>query len=295
MADTAPVESEPVGSRVFLVQGRNYRLNGLFEEVLRSLGLVIVGWNLALEAAGRAHGPNPFLWQILAAGFEMADGFVVLMTPDDIVELHPDFREQHEEATEGPSLQPRPNVLLEAGMALALHPDRTVLVQIGNLRGLSDISGRYVVRFDGTPVRRAQLVGQLRAARLMADDPTPDRDQFDEFAGLPTLPAVSSSVKISAAAEVIKAAANESLETRILRKLLELRREQVQTSTVISLDVEQFAESEGVPAGTVRAQLAEMLALGVVEPYAATFGHSAEDGACRITARGIEALRDTAA
>jgi hypothetical protein len=60
--------------------------------------------------------------------------------------------------------QPRPNVLVEAGMALGLHNDRTVIVEMGRLRPISDLFGRHVVRLDNTPQQRKALAQRLQTA-----------------------------------------------------------------------------------------------------------------------------------
>jgi hypothetical protein len=49
-------------------------------------------------------------------------------------------------------------------MAFALHPTRTILVQIGQVRPFSDIGGRHILRFDGSPHTREQLRFRLKNA-----------------------------------------------------------------------------------------------------------------------------------
>jgi hypothetical protein len=47
--------------------------------------------------------------------------------------------------------RPRPNVLLEAGMAFGAQPTRTILVELGDLRPVSDLTGRNVIRLGAAP------------------------------------------------------------------------------------------------------------------------------------------------
>jgi hypothetical protein len=49
-------------------------------------------------------------------------------------------------------------------MALGRYPDRTILLQVGELRPFSDIGGRHILHFQGTPDNRAALRGRLRLA-----------------------------------------------------------------------------------------------------------------------------------
>ncbi len=54
------------------------------------------------------------------------------------------------------------NVLYEAGMAMGLHRDRTIIVTMGNLRPFSDIDGRHVIRLTDSAPKRQELAQRLR-------------------------------------------------------------------------------------------------------------------------------------
>jgi hypothetical protein len=88
-----------------------------------------------------------------------------LLTPDDEARLREDLLLQDDMEFERTLTgQARPNVIFESGMALASHPNRTVLVQFGNLRPFSDVSGLHILRMDGSAAKRKELAQRLEDA-----------------------------------------------------------------------------------------------------------------------------------
>jgi hypothetical protein len=65
--------------------------------------------------------------------------------------------------------QARPNVFYEAGIADGLGRERTIIVEVGRVKPFSDVAGRHVLRFDGSPGRRNALAERLRIAGLDPD------------------------------------------------------------------------------------------------------------------------------
>jgi predicted nucleotide-binding protein len=126
---------------------------------LRSVHLLPVEWNDAVMRTGKA---SPYVGEILAAAFAMAQAFLVLMTPDERAVLRPELCKTARDADA--AFQPRPNVILEAGMALASDETRTILVSTGPLRGMSDLDGRHVIRLNNSAERRNDLVQRLKVA-----------------------------------------------------------------------------------------------------------------------------------
>ena len=151
---------------MFVVHGRNeVARDGMFV-FLRSLGLEPIEWNEAIKATGR---PNPYIGEVLDAAFSRAQSVLVLMTPDDEACLRPEYRESGDPKHEvEPTPQARPNVLFEAGMAIARDQRRTVLVELGNCRPFSDIGGRHVLRLNNTTQRRQELAERLQMAGAAA-------------------------------------------------------------------------------------------------------------------------------
>lgn len=120
----APVRVD--STSVMVVHGRDSSARRAMFDFLRALELRPLEWSNLVAQTGSA---APYVGEILDAAFEWAAAVVVLFTPDEEAKLRDPFLETGDpdyERTLTP--QARPNVLFEAGMALGLHPDRTVLV-----------------------------------------------------------------------------------------------------------------------------------------------------------------------
>ena len=146
---------------IFLVQGRDARATEGLKAVLRAANLRPIEWE---EARGWTGQPMPYTLQVLEAAFERVGAVVVLFTPDDRVKLKKDLLAEGDPSYERDGgFQARPNVLVEAGMALAMHRHRTVIVEIGKgMRPTTDLDGLNVVRFSGDAASRAKLIGRLK-------------------------------------------------------------------------------------------------------------------------------------
>jgi hypothetical protein len=69
-----------------------------------------------------------------------------------------------------PTGQARLNVVFEAGMAMALDRDRVVIVEVGQVRKMSDTAGLNVIRLHDNIDPRKDLAARLKAAGLAVDD-----------------------------------------------------------------------------------------------------------------------------
>ena len=146
--------------KVFVVHGRNESARrGLFD-FLRSIGLDPIEWSEATRMTGQG---SPYIGDVLDAAFGAAQAVVVLQTPDDVAYLHESLTYPEDPET-SPQMQPRPNVLFEAGMAMGRDADRTVIVELGKVKSFSDIHGRHVVRLDGSLAKRQELARRLETA-----------------------------------------------------------------------------------------------------------------------------------
>ncbi|MDQ7808414.1 nucleotide-binding protein [Amycolatopsis sp. A133] len=144
--------------RVFVIHGRDRRLRRGMFDFLRALKLEPVEWADALKQTGKG---APYVGDVLDTVFADAFAVVVLLTPDDIAQLQPEHKDDDDDPDLRPAGQARPNVLFEAGMALALFTDRTIFVEIGRLRPFTDIGGRNVVKMDGEAKARTLLAQRL--------------------------------------------------------------------------------------------------------------------------------------
>ena len=158
-------EIVPDKRQVFVIHGRNEPARkGLFQ-FLRSIGLQPIEWSQAIRMSGKA---SPYIGEVLDAAFGAAQAVIVLETPDDIAYLQPSLTYPEDPECD-PQPQPRPNVLYEAGMAMGRNPDRTVIVELGQIKVFSDIHGRHVVRLDNSVGKRQDLAHRLESAGCSVD------------------------------------------------------------------------------------------------------------------------------
>lgn len=158
----APSQRDP--SRVFVVHGRDTRPVEVLEQFLIFIGLRAMPWSEARALTGK---PSPTTYEIVTAGMAGAGAVIVIFSPDDQARLDP--RLAPGEPEERPTGQARQNVILEAGMAFATDPQRTIFVQSERTRPISDIDGFNWVPLDGSWDRRQDLYSRLRDAGTRVD------------------------------------------------------------------------------------------------------------------------------
>jgi predicted nucleotide-binding protein len=154
-------------NQVFVVHGRDHFAKNAAFDFLRAVGVKPIEWINALEMSRSA---APYIGEILEVAFAKARAVVVLLTPDDQVQLRPDLASPSDKPYELTLYgQARPNVLFEAGMAFATHPDRTVLVQLGTVKEFSDVAGRHIVHMDNSFEKRQEFAKKLKNAGCDVD------------------------------------------------------------------------------------------------------------------------------
>lgn len=147
--------------KVFLVHGRDLPSAQAVTLFLRALGLSVEPFE---QLASRVSG-SPYIGDVVRTGMSEAQAFVVLLTPDEWCELDTAFRKPNEDADETAHWLPRPNVMLEAGMALMCDEKRTILVAVGgDIFIPSDLHGRHVLHLTNAPESRDSFKARLMNA-----------------------------------------------------------------------------------------------------------------------------------
>jgi predicted nucleotide-binding protein len=150
--------SRPTG-RCSSCAGRDDQAADAVYAFLRDLDLRPLDWESVAAATGKA---APHVLDVVRQGFADARAVIVLLTPDDFAILHGSLRAPDDRPHEGvPTGQARANVLFEAGMAMALHPDRTIFVQVGQVRPFTDVDGLDFVRIDGSAEKLNTIATRL--------------------------------------------------------------------------------------------------------------------------------------
>ncbi|WIE53973.1 TIR domain-containing protein [Curtobacterium sp. MCBD17_003] len=171
MAQAAPspsptVTSSPTpapGNRsVFVVHGRDDRPVKVVDQFLTFCGLEMMTWSDAVRATGK---PQPTTYDIVLAGITNAAAIVVIFSPDDLGRVKDAYANSDHDPDKKPQGQARQNVILEAGMAFGIAPDRTIFIQSEPTRSLSDIDGFNWVKLNGEYDSRADLIGRLPSAK----------------------------------------------------------------------------------------------------------------------------------
>jgi predicted nucleotide-binding protein len=94
---------------------------------------------------------------------EIAQVVIVVLTAEDRAGLLPALAVADDDDLLARG-QPRQNVILEAGLAMGVDRNRTILVEVGEIRRASDFAGLNVIRMTNEPTRRQALVSRLETA-----------------------------------------------------------------------------------------------------------------------------------
>lgn len=171
---------KPKDNSVFVVHGRNQKLRKSIFEFLRALGLRPMEWSTALASA---RGVNPYIGDVLDSAMAKVAAVVVIFSADEEARLKPEFCAPNELRTDGALRgQPRPNVIFEAGLALGRHPEKTLLIQVGTVRGFTDIDGKHIAKLGENADKRNDVATRLRNLGLNVDTSGSDWMTAGDFA-----------------------------------------------------------------------------------------------------------------
>ena len=152
---------------VFVVHGRNEPARRAIFDQLTAFGLRPIEWSQAVQYT---NSPTPSIVDILDAAMEYAQAIVVLCTPDDEARLLERYSKPDDPGYESELRgQARQNVTWEGGMAYGRYRERTVIVQIGSLRPMSDTAGLHALRFDGSVECRKDFGDRLESTGCRVD------------------------------------------------------------------------------------------------------------------------------
>lgn len=152
-----PATGEAGRRAVMVIYGHDREANSALFDWLRAIGLLPQEWTQLVEQTDQA---SPYTGQILERALSAVQAVIAYFTPDEYVidatsQVGPPARWRR---------QARPNVILETGMALAVNPDRTILVLLGSQDLPSDIAGRHFIRLNGTAASLHELANRLHDA-----------------------------------------------------------------------------------------------------------------------------------
>lgn len=166
----ATTESRKDRRQVMVVHGRNDAARDAMFAYLRCLGLAPIEWEQAVAETGMG---SPYTLEAVQAAMDVAQAVVVVLTAEDRAGLLPELAgiRVNDTAFEG---QPRPNVMLEAGMALGTGRAGIVFVQLGEIRGASDLDGLNMVRLTNAAQTRAALRQRLINAGCLVEEAAQD-------------------------------------------------------------------------------------------------------------------------
>jgi hypothetical protein len=65
-------------------------------------------------------------------------------------------------------------VTFEAGIAIGAHQEKTLLVEVGNVRKISDVDGMHILRLNNSAASRKELAQRLKDKLKFKVDTTGD-------------------------------------------------------------------------------------------------------------------------
>ena len=168
---------EPDKRSVFLVYGRNEKVNEGMRNLIYNMGLNVIEFDDAVIHTGKS---SPTIFEVLEVAFLKAQAIIVLCTGDENVYLKKELAKNGQE--EQNRMQPRPNVIFEAGMAWQRDRDRTIIIFDDTVEMFSDLQGVHYLKIPKMAGQKKQLFERLINAGCDLDKGKTtylDQDFFD--------------------------------------------------------------------------------------------------------------------
>ena len=150
--------------KIFIIHGRNIDAYREFVSFLTALRLDPIEWDQAIRLTNK---PSPYIGEIVDAGFQESQAIIVLLTPDEKVELRKELQKSSNDSID--RYQARPNVIFEAGAALSKYPQQTIFVKMGSQSLWSDIDGIHIITISNNINDRNALINRLQVCGCPID------------------------------------------------------------------------------------------------------------------------------
>lgn len=182
---------------------------------------------------------------------------------------------------------PRVAVNRHAGRTGGDEQEGIKLLAMGALQGLRNPGGHELDSLDGQEALEQLAVASLLMRWLETSrrgEPVPTGDQPSKRRAL------SASEPSARGSNRTHPGAPPDPRLVILRELRDMTHRQSRSSQILDLQIPALAETSGFSTDRLQDALVDLLAEGLAEPYAATMGQSAAQGACRITGDGMREI-----
>lgn len=153
---------------IFLVHGRdNNKVNTITKLLEEGFGLNVIPFE---STHALANNPKKYIYDLILAGIQHTHATVVLFSDDEEVELRPEFLvdsdfEKIRKKQSEKRRQSRGNVLIEAGYAFGVRPNRTIFLKWADPKAYfdlpSDFAGSHYLSYDDKEVSRTNLKNRL--------------------------------------------------------------------------------------------------------------------------------------
>jgi predicted nucleotide-binding protein len=153
---------------VFVAHGRDEQARGAIFGFLRTLGLRPLEHEQLVAGTGAA--PCPSGSDDIAHAIAKAQASVIVLTPDNMGETHQGPHRRGDAPEAGAVRHAELNVLVTLGMALAIHPERTIILIAGDYQPASDLASLNYITLSDSPECRGEIVIRLRLAGCPVGD-----------------------------------------------------------------------------------------------------------------------------